>query len=268
MHRLDLEREGPDLFVGHSDTGPGMLFGGFVAAQATMAAARTVSNRCLESLHAYFLRPARYGEAIRFWVTRHRDGATIATRAVQAEQSGVPVFTMMANFARGEEGPSHQDPMPPAPGPEGLPEWEELRTEAQGAFPSPDRRNPPIEARVCDPDSPDPAVRLPARRRVWLRPRGTLPDDPVLHAATLVYASDRTLLRTAGRPHGLTWRPRVGVSLDHAVWLHRPPRFDDWLLYLTESPVAHGGRALLLGAMYRSDGVRVASVAQGALLRR
>ncbi len=112
-----------------------------------------------------------------------------------------------------------------------------------------------------------PGVKLPAYRRVWMRPRGTLPADPLVHAAVLVYASDRTLLRTAARPHGATWRLRVGASLDHAVWVHRPARFDEWLLFVSESPVAHAARALLLGAMYRPDGVRVASVAQEGLLR-
>jgi len=121
--------------------------------------------------------------------------------------------------------------------------------------------------RVCDPESTVPSAKLPAYRRVWMRPRGTLPEEPLVHAAVLVYASDRTLLRTAARPHGVTWRLRVGASLDHAVWVHHPARFDDWLLFVSESPVAYAARALLLGAMYRRDGVRVASVAQEGLLR-
>ena len=53
-----------------------------------------------------------------------------------------------------------------------------------------------------------------------LSTRGALPDDPCLHAAVLVYASDRTLLRTAARMHG-GMRSRLPASLDHAVWLHR-----------------------------------------------
>ena len=57
------------------------------------------------------------------------------------------------------------------------------------------------------------------------------------------------------------------MSLDHAVWLHRPVRFDDWLLYVSESPVAYAARALALGSLYRRDGARVASVAQEGLLQ-
>ena len=156
--------------------------------------------------------------------------------------------------------------MPEAPPPERLPEWEDVRAELLGG-PSMRRPDGPVEVRVCDVDQRDPELRLPARRRVWLRPRGRLPDDPLLQAAFLVFASDRTLLRTAARPHGLTWQLRVGASLDHAVWIHRPLRFDDWVLYVTESPVAHAGRALLQGGMYSGDGIRIASVAQQGLLR-
>lgn len=272
LRRLDVQQLDRDLFLGHPGKGEGALFGGFVAAQAVMAAGRTVTDRTvahrsLHSLHGYFLRPGRHSVPIRFLVDRIRDGRTFSTRSVVAHQSGEAIFNLSANFTAPEEGIAHQEQPPPdAPAPDGLLDWEDIRAQLLGD-PSARRPDGPIEVRVCDPDSPDPNVKLPARRRVWLRPRGTLPDDPLMHAAVLVYASDRTLLRTAARPHGLTWRLRTGASLDHAVWLHRPPRFDDWLLYASESPVAYAARALLLGAMYRRDGTRIVSVAQEGLLR-
>jgi acyl-CoA thioesterase-2 len=83
----------------------------------------------------------------------------------------------------------------------------------------------------------------------------------------LVFASDRGLLSTAARPHGLMWGARQGASLDHAVWLHAPARFDGWMLYASDSPVAVAGRALVLGSMWSRAGVRVASVAQEGLIR-
>ena len=51
------------------------------------------------------------------------------------------------------------------------------------------------------------------------------------------------------------------------MWFHHPPRFDDWLLYVSESPVAHAARALIFGAMYRTDGTRACSVVQEGLIR-
>ena len=103
--------------------------------------------------------------------------------------------------------------------------------------------------------------------RFWIRPRGVLPDDPLLHAAVLVYASDRSLMSTASRPHESPALRRRAASLDHSVWLHHTPRFDDWHLYTTESPAAHRARAFCLGAIYAPDGRRVASVAQEGLIR-
>jgi len=267
IRRLDIEPLDDDVFLGHPGRGDGALFGGLVAAQAVMAAGRTVRDRMLHSLHGYFLRPGRHGVPIRLVVEHLREGRTFSTRSVMAHQSGEPIFQLAADFTVLEEGLAHQEaPAPAAPEPQGLPDWEDLRAQLLGD-PSMRRPDGPIEVRVCDPDSPDRSIKLPARRRVWLRPRGTVPDDPLLHAALLVFASDRTLLRTAARPHGLTWRLRTGASLDHAVWLHRPARFDDWVLYASESPVAHAARALLLGAMYRRDGTRIVSVAQEGLLR-
>jgi acyl-CoA thioesterase-2 len=51
------------------------------------------------------------------------------------------------------------------------------------------------------------------------------------------------------------------------VWLHRPARFDGWILYASHSPVAHAARGLVIGAMYDASGARVASVVQEGLVR-
>lgn len=266
MRRLDLEQLDRDLFVGFPGAGQGALFGGLVAAQATVAAGRTVADRMLHSLHGYFMRPGRHDVPIRFIVDRLRDGRTFATRQVVAHQSGEAIFNLSASFTRPEDGISHQNPMPAAPRPDGLPEWEDVRAALLG---DPAKRRPdgPIEVRVCDPETPDPARTYPPQRRVWMRLRGQPPDDPLMNAALLVFATDRTLLRTAARPYVGKWGARIGASLDHAVWLHRPARFEGWLLYTSESPAAHAARALVLGAMYQEDGSRILSVAQEGLLR-
>ena len=53
-----------------------------------------------------------------------------------------------------------------------------------------------------------------------------------------------TLLDTALVAHGhaiFDGRHQV-ASLDHALWLHRPCRADEWLLYAQDSPSAGGAR--------------------------
>jgi acyl-CoA thioesterase-2 len=268
LELLDLEALDRDLWLGSPGPGEGRLFGGLVAAQSLIAAARTTPEAAgVHSLHGYFLRPGSHAAPIRFVVDRIRDGRTFTTRRVVAHQGGEAIFNLDASFTLPERGISHQDAMPEAPDPGGLPDWEQVRAEA---LRDPARRRPagPVELRICDPEPAREGESLPPRKRVWIRPAGALPEDPRVHAALLVFASDRTLLSTAARPHGIPWGRRRAASLDHAMWFHRPPRFDGWLLYASESPVAHAARGLVLGAMYRpADGARVASVAQEGLIR-
>jgi|KBSSwiStaDraftv2_1062776.scaffolds.fasta_scaffold962811_1 acyl-CoA thioesterase-2 len=261
---LDLEEIRADVFRARTGASTDRLFGGLLLAQSVMAAGRTVHGRHLHSLHASFLRPGRSRVPLELAVERLRDGRSFGARRITGTQSHDVTIVATASFTTPSHGISHQDPMPDAPDPEGLPDWEDVRAATLGA----ERRNDvAVELRVCDADPASRGEALPAYRRVWIRPRGTLPDDPLIHAAMLVFSTDRTLLRVAARPHGPIWSVRNAASLDHAVWLHDLRKFDDWVLYVCESPVAVGGRALAFGAMYGSDGRRILSVAQEGLLR-
>jgi len=267
---FELDRLDRDMFLGDPGEGERRLFGGLVAAQAVVAAYRTVEQGSLHSVHAYFLRPGRYDVPIRYVVYRIRDGRTFTTRDVVAYQAGEAIFNLSSSFAQPEEGITHQQPMPDVPPPDGLPEWEFIRPDR---LPEPMRkemdqwwRDSPIEMRACDPWGTDWPDGMP-RRRVWMRVRGAFPDEEVVHAALLTYASDRGLIATARMPHNIGRNMGASASLDHALWFHYPPRFDDWLLFTSESPAAHNARALILGQMYTRDGVRVASVAQEGLVR-
>jgi len=272
---FELDRLDSDLFVGDPGEGERRLFGGLVAAQAVVAAYRTVDEGSLHSAHAYFLRPGRYDVPIRYVVHRIRDGRTFTTRDVVAYQSGEAIFNLSSSFARPEEGVSHQQPMPDVPPPEGLPGWDFIRpdrlAEITRGMPEGRRmekwwRDSPIELRACDPWGTEWPDGMP-RRRVWMRVRGDFPDQEVIHAALLTYASDRGVIATARMPNNTVRNMGASASLDHTLWFHYPPRFDDWLLYTSESPAAHNARALILGQMYTRDGVRVASVAQEGLVR-
>ncbi len=271
---LDLEQLELDIFRGVSPrVAPMWVFGGQVAGQALVAAGRTVAaDRFVHSLHAYFVRPGNSTKPIVYSVERIRDGASFSVRRVTAIQHGKPIFFMSASFHATEEGLDHQEPMP-----QDVPPPEQLPTLAERLAPYPERLG--VWARV--PQSIDvryvgepgfvPRGDRPAspRQRVWMRVDGTLPDDRLVHACALTYASDLTLLDAVLSTHGEVWGPGGfgGVSLDHALWFHRPVRADEWFLYDCLSPSASGGRGLATGRMFSADGRHVATVVQEGLLR-
>jgi acyl-CoA thioesterase II len=274
---LSLERIEENLYRGQSqDLGWGTVFGGQVVGQALSAAARTVPpERHVHSLHAYFLRPGDARSPIVFDVDRIRDGTSFTTRRVVAIQAGRPIFNLSASFQLVESGFEHQDAMPEAPPPESLP------TEQERAAAAADRLPPlllarataerPFEMRSTDPEGDPlrPAPR-PARRMVWLRAVGALPDDPALHRYLLAYVSDFSFVTTSLLPHGVNWlSPGMQIaSLDHVMYFHRPLRCDEWLLYVIDSPAAHGARGLVRGSFYTRSGRLVASTVQEGLIRQ
>ena len=261
LRRLDLQRTDTDVWLGGAGGGgvteESRLFGGLVAAQAAIAAQRSADDFPVHSLHAYFLRPGRPDADIEYHVERAKEGKNFRVRSLAAWQHGERIFTLQASFARPEEGVAHQDPMPQTPPPDDLPNRDELRGRKNW-------RDMPIDVRMATPIAEGEVA--PPEQRVWMRANGELPDDPAVHMALIVYASDRTLLSTAWRPHADRGEMR-GASLDHSMWFHAQPRFDEWLLYATASPAAAAGRGLAFGAMYDTTGKRVLSVAQEGVTR-
>ncbi|MFJ5710153.1 MULTISPECIES: acyl-CoA thioesterase II [unclassified Streptomyces] len=272
---LDLERIEQDIFRGQSRSAiVPRVFGGQVAAQALVAAGRTVpADRLAHSLHAYFLVPGDPGAPIVYEVDRIRDGRSFTTRRVVAIQHGRPIFHLSASFQADEEGLDHQDAMPAAPDPESLPTAEEMLprhlpreiadrlVEARAAVDLRYAETPPWGT-VGEPREP--------RSQVWFRTNGKLSDDPLLHVVLATYVSDMTLLDSVLLAHGRGgWAVGdvVGASLDHAMWFHRPFRADEWLLYDQESPSSSGGRGLGQARIWTRDGRLAISVIQEGVVR-
>jgi acyl-CoA thioesterase-2 len=273
---LDLEPLEVNLYRGFSpDEQRIRVFGGQVAAQALIAAGRTVgdgrgTDRPVHSLHAYFLRPGDPRIPILYQVDRIRDGRSFTTRRVAAIQHGEAIFHLSASFHVHEEGVSHQTPMPEVPDPETLPTWAEAMAPHADTLGEWFNRPRPIDVRhVGEPirTTPDTGTQRPPVHRMWLRADGKLPDEPLLHACLVAYASDMTLLDTIMLPHGLIWNQGSQASLDHAMWFHRPFRADEWLMYDQSSPTAAGARGLATGTIFTREGVLAISVVQEGLLR-
>lgn len=269
---LDLRPTPDGGFIAEPDQQEGRLFGGIVLAQSIVAAGRTVAQGDIHSLHAYFLRAGRPATPISYAVERVRDGRNFTTRRVSAYQGGDMIFEATIGFVLTEVGISYQAPMPDAHGPEGQPAWWETFAETQSGPPQEmemhRRWANPIDVVAAAPTGWRPTDTEFPERKVWVRPSAVLPDDPLIHAAALAYASDSGMVATVAMRYGM-WSPGgATASLDHAIWWHHPPKFDDWLLYHSESPAAHAARAVIFSGMYRRDGVRVVSVAQEGLFRQ
>lgn len=270
---LDLEELEVNIFRGHNpaEDRP-RVFGGQVAAQALVAAERTVpDDRTVHSLHSYFLRPGDMKAPIVYFVDRIRDGGSFTTRRVVAHQHGEAIFNLSASFHKAEDGLEHALGMPDVPDPETLPNSRERMTNIYGENVIKRLlRDRPVDIRWCDEPGWKPALGQEPRGNIWMRADGKLPDDPRLHRAVLVYCSDYTLMETVMRPHGVHWmnsKVRMAASLDHCIWFHHPVRTDSWWLYSQDSPAATGARGLARGSIYTRDGLLVASVAQEVLLR-
>jgi acyl-CoA thioesterase-2 len=272
---LDLKQVDEARFVGESpQVGAQRVFGGQVAGQALVAAGRTVApDRYVHSLHGYFVRPGDPTEPIQFTVENIRDGRSFSVRRSTAQQHGRTIFFMSASFQVREEGLDHHSPAPTGiPGPDEVPtmaDWIRRYPSRAAAFAAGPQA---VDVRYIGvPGWVDPGDRVAEdHQRVWMRINGDLPDDPLIHACALTYASDLSLLDSVLSVHGEVWGPGgvIGASLDHALWLHRPFRADEWFLYDCTSPSASGSRGLASGRMFTRDGRHIASAVQEGLLRR
>jgi acyl-CoA thioesterase-2 len=246
---LDLEEIDTNLYRSRlvfADPFP--LYGGQVAAQALLAAGRTVEpDRLPHSLHGYFLRSGDAARPAIFRVDRDRDGRTFSARRVVALQGGEVIFNMSASFSAGSAGPDIQvDPAPEVEPPDGLPGYAIPRL-----FSMEGRR----------PAQPYGEARYPTR--FWARSTAPLPADDLVHACVLVYLSD---IGT-----GLAALPEdeasPGPSLDHALWFHRPARLDEWMLTDMVPRTVAAGRGWYTGTLRTADGVLAASFVQETLFR-
>ena len=261
---LELEPLEVNLFRGVSpDEDRQRVFGGQVAAQALVAAGRTVEpDRRVHSLHAYFLRPGDPNVPIIYEVDRIRDGRCFTTRRVVAIQHGRAIFNLAASFQIVETRARAPDPMPDVPTPTSC------RRSGSGSSRTSTGSGPemvdwltrerPIDSRPVD----DPK---------WLEPGTACADpgrvDPRQRHVARRPAAARVRRRVRVRPHAARHRDAPArdrattgnfqmASLDHAMWFHRPFRADEWLLYHQKSPSASGARGLALGHVFAATGAR------------
>jgi acyl-CoA thioesterase II len=271
---LDLNRVAEDLFIGsHPSKNPMRTFGGQLMSQSFVASSRTLTRDDLppSALSVHFINGGDTARDIEFHVVRLRDERRFANRRVDAVQDGVLLSSAMISYMSGGAGLEHAVDPPEVGDPHTMPPLGELLRGYEETVPHFVNALQPIEWRYTNDPAwvmRDKGDRL-AHNRVWVKALGMLPDDPVLHTATMVYSSDTTVLDSVITRHGLSWGfDRIfAASANHSVWFHRQVNFNDWLLYSTSSPVAADSRGLGTGHFFDRSGQLVATVVQEGVLK-
>ena len=222
------------------------LFGGFLLGQvASVAAQATVAPRRVHSLHLYFLRPAIAGTEIRYAVEPLREGRTFGAYELSARQGEKLILRAQFSTTEDVDGYEYELSKPGVPAPAEL--------EVEHSY------GPWLDADIGP--TPKRADGTYASTRLgWMRVGDRLDDDPATHLAFLAFMTDVT--HTGARPTKNDFDTTGIISLDHAIWFHRPARLDEWLLYDVESLINHGGRGVLRGPVRDEAGQLVASVVQ------
>jgi acyl-CoA thioesterase len=260
---LALDETGPDRYRGRNlSVTPGVIFGGQLLAQAIAAAASSVPEMHVKSMHTLFLRGGRPDEAVSLDVDRLHLGRTFGNLEVSIRQGDRLCTRSLVLLHRpDEELIAHQDHAPGVTAPDAWSSSTSAMSAATG-----------WDVRVVDGvDISDPAAVGPPDLHVWSR----FPGAPALGwmaQALLGYASDGFLIGTAMRPHAGVGQALAHVSISTSVIsqtlvFHDTFDADEWLLLAHHSPYAGGGRSFGRADVFTVDGRMVASYSQENMIR-
>ncbi|PKI83318.1 hypothetical protein MVES_002975 [Malassezia vespertilionis] len=273
------ESVSPDVTV---PFGSRSIFGGVLLGQAINAASATMPEKYLvQSMQVRFLDTAKR-DRIQFTVTSLRSGRSYILCRVEAHQHGRFIFTSFISF-KVPDAPDTSYAIG-APIIDSNAEFEiseEVKTGTRPAFVLPPEESMPGNVRYEKglANFPDIAklefalkglrydqLRHPAEYRVavptmynemslyqfgsklalWVRARGDYHEDENHQRAALAYY----------------------IDLDHSMWFYESFSMSDWLLLVMEPQSVADGRTLVLGRIYRQDGVLVAVAIQEGVFRQ
>jgi acyl-CoA thioesterase II len=245
---LELDRVNQTFFVGTQLDGPAHhILGGHINAQALVAAARTVeADRPPRAMQAQFLRSGDARRPVDFEVVTLHDGGTFSTRRATARQFGAVLMEATVSFSSSAaDDPSYQPPMPVVAQPDSL-----TSVPHKGTWSSLEwfeRRN--IAGATAE------------AARLWWRPDGATPDDPIIATALVAYLSAVTLVEAAIAARGLAGYT-LSPMVNHSVWFHQPADLSDWLLYEQGSLSGAQRLALTTGRMFTGAGTQLCTATQ------
>jgi acyl-CoA thioesterase-2 len=274
---LALDAAGPGRWrsrLGDSNLN-GRSYGGQLLGQAMAAALMEAPpDRPPTMMQFLFLQGAMPAEAVDYSVTPLQDGKRFSSRHVRAGQEGRTVLDAQVTCALPLGAPEHAEPStaPAHEDPSALGGFDDVPARLRVELPrlggySVDRK-PSIDFRIPEAAQQLDPSRMNGRFRFWMKCVGRLADDPRLHAAAFAYLSDWWLNFSSLGLHvrDIGSRKLYISSLNHALWLHRPPRADEWLHVETRSARSAGGRGLSIGRFHDREGRFVASATQECLM--
>jgi acyl-CoA thioesterase II len=274
LHALELSPAGRDRFLAPLEPDRfTRVFGGQTLAQALLAAGATVEGTLPHSMHAYFVQAGIADHPVEVAVERVRDGRSMATRRSTVTQGDRTLLAALVSFHENPDDPVLADPPLDAPAPLELPvlqDWlRDLPPELAGHGRAWVDHPPPLDLRIGEAPTFLGGTPADGARAHWMRLPCDVGDDSLLHTALLAYATDYLLLDMAYRsyPGDTPTSGFAAFSVDHALWFHRPVRFDRWHLHTQETVTLAGHRALVRGSVHDEDGRRVATVMQEVLVR-
>lgn len=251
-------------------------YGGQLLGQAMMAGLMDMpEGREATMMQFLFLQGAMPQDCVELQVTPLQEGKRFSSRNVRGSQAnGRLVLDAQVSGAVPMESPAHGAPStaPPGERPEDLATLDVVDAGLMrgvrrlGGY-SEDRK-PSIEFRIPDPERQLGPSTMDGRFRFWMRAARPLPNDPRVHAAAFAYLSDWWLNFSSLGLHlrGMGERRLYIASLNHAIWLHRTVRADEWLHVDSVSPGSGAGRGLSIGAVHDLQGRSLATITQECLL--
>jgi len=244
--------EGDECYADTKVISTPSIFGGQLFGLSVVAATRSPDGVFIPvSLQAQLLDRGEAGSGIDISVSTLRDGRSTRHRRLTVSQGERTIATVQVSL-------------------ETIPEDGALSTAAAPRLDvtppaSSDHRSPFVacwgfaEVEVSHQDHE-------AIHPFWVKPRVDLPDDPALHAAAIAFVSDMALVLVAHEAGGDP--SATPLTVDHAIWFHGVPRFDDWLFLDARLSSRHGDHALVVATITSAVGELVATVCQGVRLRR
>lgn len=260
IEALELETVGEHRYrAGNTASAGGVVFGGQILAQSIVAAARTMPDKDVKSIHMLFARGASADETLDIDVEPMHDGRAFGSATVTIRQGERLCTRALVLLHRPDADLIRHAPMAPEVGdpmlaPQSAVEGSSWEVRVVGGV-----------------DISDPDAVGPAELNVWSRFAGG-PHDPVTSQAMLGYASDGFLIGTAMRPHAgvgqaLAHRSISTSVVSHTLTFHETFDAGRWLLLAQESPYAGRGRSYGRAQVFDEDGRLVASFVQENMVR-